>query len=56
MLVRGKGGKQRMLPVSEAIRTDIESIKRKGSYVCFATKRRKKESRVWLLAKRPELF
>jgi len=29
MLVRGKGGKQRMLPVSEAIRTDIESIKRK---------------------------
>jgi len=50
MLVRGKGGKQRMLPVSEAIRTDIESIKRKGSYV-FCDKKGKKRSRVWLWRK-----
>jgi len=50
MLVRGKGGKQRMLPVSEAIRMDVESLKRKGSYV-FCDKKGKRRSRAWLWRK-----
>jgi site-specific recombinase XerD len=50
MLVHGKGGKERMLPVSEDIRSDLGLIKPKGAFI-FCNKKGKQRSRTWLWRK-----
>jgi site-specific recombinase XerD len=50
MLIRGKGGKERMLPLSEALKLDLSGMQQKSTYV-FCNKNGKQRSRTWLWRK-----